>query len=162
MYQQPPELGGTMQDEKRAELPEESMFELDGETRPEARGFYEPSKQPVGNPNSENEPGITKMQIPPQAPREEPFHEQVREAVQNPISPVDKATSLGLGDISLASEPTTKGTAKKPVNNLEGQVDDRFPPLAREVSPLTGDVQTKSRKKSIKDKDLPPRPPREQ
>ena len=156
-----------MQDEKRAELPEENMFELDGETRPEARGFYEPSKHPVGNPNSENERDIETVKPPSQAPLEEPFHEQAHEAVKNPISQVDEATSPGFGDISPVSEPTKKGSVKKPVNNLEGQLDDRFPPLAREVSPLNNDNDVNHTKEpsnisSRKDKELPPKPPPEE
>ena len=120
MYQQPPELGGTAQDEKRAELPEQGMFELDGEDRIGPRGFYEPVKRPIGNTDNGDGPDDLRAQRPTQEPIQEPFHEPVREAVKQstenqmdkPVSPIDREISPLHGDVSPVKEPAWRASRK--------------------------------------------------
>jgi len=175
MYQQPPELAGGKQDEMRAELPEQGMFELDGAGYSGNRGFYEPAKEPVGGAEHENSLDIEIITEPTHEAVEEPFHEQVREAVKksmaqpprHPIPPANGEVSPLKPDISPVLDPAEKKSTKTPTINPVSQMSDQVSPIEGDispfndgVSPVTGPVGMGLRKKSIRDKALPPEPAR--
>lgn len=177
MYQQPPELAGGERDEMRAELPEQGMFELDAAGYSGHRGFYEPAKEPIGGGEHENSHDVEIRREPTHEAVEEPFHEQVREAVkksmaQPPRRPTPPAANGEVSplksDISPVLDPAEKQSPKHPTTtNPASQMSEQVSPIEGGVSPfndgvspVAGPARTGLRKKSIRDKALPPEPAR--
>ena len=143
MYQQPPELGGALEDEKRAELPEQSsMFELDGEDHTKSRGFDEPAKEPIGDPENEID--------------------RTREPTKRPVSPLEGEVSPVKDEVSPSNEQDKETAFKKPTIQTDNRVSSLERGTSRfneEISPIDEPAGLASRTKSIRDKALPPKPP---
>ena len=146
MYQQPPELGGTLQDEKRAELPEQSMFELDGEDHDKANRSCEQAGEPSGDLG--NEIG------------------RKSEPIERPVSPLNGEVSPVKDDGSSSIELAFEKSLKKPTIDTGVQQNERASSLGggysrfnEEISPLEEPTGLVSRSQSIRDKALPPKPP---
>ena len=146
MYQQPPELGGALEDEKRAELPEQSMFELDGEDHTKARGFYEPAKEPTEAPENEidRESKPIKRPVSPLEGDISPVNDEVSPSIESAKGQSAKQPAIRIGP-----------RANRPASALEG-VLSRF---NEEISPIEEPTGLASRTKPIRDKALPPKPP---